>query len=58
MPDDERAKDDPAADAGADAVPKNDDPNESTAGLLDEATLREHAHEVDHAIQEAKNRNG
>ena len=34
-----------------------DDPNESTEGLLDEDELREHAHEVDAAIQEAKNRN-
>ena len=36
---------------------ETDDPNESTEGLLDEDELREHAHEVDAAIQEAKNRN-
>jgi hypothetical protein len=36
---------------------ETDDPNESTKGLLDEDELREHAREVDVAIQEAKNRN-
>ncbi len=36
---------------------ETDDPNESTEGLLDEDELREHAREVDAAIQEAKNRN-
>jgi hypothetical protein len=47
-----------AADAAEDAPPPADDPNQSTEGLLDEQELREHAHEVDAAIQEAKSRNG
>lgn len=46
----------------ADAAPteksgSSDDPNTSTEGLLDEETLREHAREVDDAIQEARRRN-
>ena len=57
MPDDERDRDDVAADADEAAAPASEDPNESTAGLLDEDTLREHAREVDSAIQDAKSRN-
>jgi hypothetical protein len=36
----------------------DDDPNTSTEGVLDEETLRAHAREVDHAIDEARRRNG
>ena len=35
MPDDEHAKDDQTADAGEARAPSTEDPNESTAGLLD-----------------------
>jgi hypothetical protein len=56
---DEREQQEPEEeDAGKDAPPPADDPNQSTEGLLDEQALREHADEVDAAIQEAKSRNG
>ena len=56
---DEREQDEQGhPDADADAPPPAGDPNESTDGLLDEHALREHADEVDAAIQEAKSRNG
>lgn len=55
----ERANDEQGqADAADEASPPADDPNESTEGLLDEPALREHADQVDAAIQEAKSRNG
>jgi hypothetical protein len=59
MADDEQARDEEAAD---DASPAAGDPttdqNESTAGVLDEQKLREHASDVDDAIQEAKRHSG
>ena len=39
------------------AAPRRTTPTSRPEGLLDEDELREHAHEVDVAIQEAKNRN-
>jgi hypothetical protein len=58
MGDEEQANDEqPAEDAAETARETAEDPNESTEGLLDEDTLREHAKRVSDAIQEAKNRN-
>jgi hypothetical protein len=58
MSSDEQATDEQARDE-PDESGRNteDDPNESTEGLLDEESLRAHAKEVSDAIQEAKNRN-
>jgi hypothetical protein len=45
-------------DADVDASDVAEDPNTSTAGVLDEKTLRAHTRAVDDAINEARRRNG
>jgi hypothetical protein len=57
---DERAEQD-ATDTTEETAPAGDDPNEdpnqSTKGLLDERKLRADARKVDAEIQDARNRN-
>jgi hypothetical protein len=56
--DEQRTREHEPDDTRTDASGSSDDPNTSTEGVLDEETLREHASEVEDAINEARRRNG